>query len=239
MLIHKAAAWVLVFTNLSLPVTFASESHQAQMSVKPKTSTALAQTVPAETAEDVTNTDVGEPPSTSLEISLNTILVSSTPTISAPVVGKSRADEENERKMAEQQRVDAENKRIAAEKVKITARKEAQRIEYTSIPETPLISQPVQKQAYSVHIIGYSNEQCVIYVQRMRGDRAAHGYAGDLQPQGYEPRVGAVALERSVGHVSLVMAIDGEYLILHDTNWVKGSITERRVHKSTQRGYIY
>lgn len=73
----------------------------------------------------------------------------------------------------------------------------------------------------------------------MRGDRAAHGYAGSLQPEGQEPRIGAVALERDYGHVSLVVGIEGDYLILHDANWVKGAITERRVLKSTQRGYIY
>lgn len=98
---------------------------------------------------------------------------------------------------------------------------------------------PAKQSDSTVRIIGDSYEQCVIYVQRVTGDRRAHGYAGDLQPTGSEPRVGAVALERDYGHVSLVVAVEGDYVVLHDANWVKGHITERRVLASTQRGYIY
>lgn len=128
---------------------------------------------------------------------------------------------------------------IEAEKAKKAAQIKAQRIKDTPQSPKPQIQRSEQVYADSVRIIGKSNEQCVVYIQRIRGDRKAYGYAGDLVPEGQEPRVGAIALEKDVGHVSLVIAIDGDWLVLHDTNYVKGAITERKVHKSTQRGYIY
>ena len=102
-----------------------------------------------------------------------------------------------------------------------------------------VLPSPAKSHDSSVTVIGKSDEQCVRYVQRMRGDRKAHGYAGNLVPEGQEPRVGSIALERGYGHVSLVVALEGDYVILNDTNWLKGYITQRRVHRSSQRGYIY
>lgn len=96
-----------------------------------------------------------------------------------------------------------------------------------------------QKQAEYVKIIGVSYEQCVIYAKRITGNSKIRGYAGDLQPEGQEPKVGAAALDARYGHVEVVVAVEGDYLILHGANLITGKITERRVHKSTQRGYIY
>ena len=89
-----------------------------------------------------------------------------------------------------------------------------------------------------VKIIGDSTEQCVEYYQRVTG-AGQLGYAGNIKSEGNEPRVGAGALEARYGHISLVVAIEGDYLILHDANWVKGKITERKVLASSQRGFIY
>jgi hypothetical protein len=91
----------------------------------------------------------------------------------------------------------------------------------------------------SVKVIGYSKEQCVQYYKRMTGNYRSLGYAGRIKPQGYEPRVGAGALEKRYGHISVIVAIQGSYLVLHDTNWVRGAVTERVVPISSQRGYIY
>lgn len=91
----------------------------------------------------------------------------------------------------------------------------------------------------TVTIIGDSYEQCTVYAKRVSGNPKAGGYASQKVPEGQEPRIGAIALERNYGHVSVVVGIDGDYITLHDANWVRGKITERRVHKDTQRGYIY
>lgn len=247
MLIHKAAAWALVVTHLSLPVTFHA-SHA--LNVSPQTSTASARTISAETEStptDVPSKDSDDPPSTSPDLSIeNVLLASPTPTITPPLAGKSRATEEQERQLAEKKRLDDENQRKIVEKAKIEAQKRAEtakhiaaqkKLEISQREQSQPISQP--KQASSVRIIGKSREQCVIYARRITGISAIQGYAGDIRSQGSEPRVGAGALERNYGHVSVVVAIDGDYLILHDANYIVGAITERRVHKSTQRGYIY
>lgn len=98
---------------------------------------------------------------------------------------------------------------------------------------------PAKRQDSTVKIIGSSRLQCVQYARLISGNGKVHGYAGNLKPEGFEARIGAIALERDYGHVSVVVAIEGDFVILHDTNWVRGAITERRVHLSAERGYIY
>ena len=88
-----------------------------------------------------------------------------------------------------------------------------------------------------VTVIGESNEQCILYVRRITGNEKIHGYAGNLQPEGQEPKVGSVALERS--HVSVVVAVLDNKVILHDANYIRGKITQRKVSKNSIRGYIY
>ena len=199
----------------------------------------LAATTPISSAESKLE-ELDPPPSTPIDASIVLAVVRPpSPTLLAVVVGKSHAEEQREREEAEKAAKAAELAAKQAAAAKLAAEKEAERIKHTAAQKKLAETHPEQKQAESVRIIGYSREQCVIYVQRMRGDRAAQGYAGDLKPQGYEPRVGAVALERNYGHVSLVISIEGDYLVLHDANWIVGAITERRVYKSTQRGYIY
>lgn len=89
----------------------------------------------------------------------------------------------------------------------------------------------------SVEIIGESDEECVIYARRITGNPKIRGYAGNLQPEGQEPKEGSVALER--GHVSVVVAILDDKVILNDANYLKGKITQRIVSKSSIKGYIY
>lgn len=88
-----------------------------------------------------------------------------------------------------------------------------------------------------VTIIGESNDECVIYARRITGNQKIRGYAGNLQPEGQEPKEGSVALER--GHVSVVVAILDDKVILNDANYLKGKITQRIVSKSSIKGYIY
>lgn len=98
---------------------------------------------------------------------------------------------------------------------------------------------PAKSSDESVRIIADSSEQCVVYARRVTGNAKIHGYAGTLKPEGQTPVVGAVALERDYGHVSVVVSIEGDWITLHDANWVKGHVTERKVLRSTQKGYIY
>lgn len=185
-----------------------------------------------------------EPPSTQPTVSV--LLAVASPTLDPIEVGKSMADEQREREeaqKAEAERVAAEKKAAEARQAAALAKKQAQeraeRIKHTAAEKSLNVARSEQKQAEYVKIIGNSREQCVIYVRRITGNSKVQGYAGDLRSEGQTPKVGAAALERNYGHVSVVIAIDGDYLILHDANYSTGHITERRVHKSTQRGYIY
>ena len=91
----------------------------------------------------------------------------------------------------------------------------------------------------SVEIIGESSEQCVEYYKRRSGVTRSLGFASNIPSQGSEPKIGAGALETSTGHISYVVAINGDSLILEDANWIKHHITRRTVPISSIRGYIY
>lgn len=203
----------------------------------------LAASTPISSAEP--KVEESDPPSNT-QADVSVLLAVATPQLETIEVGKSLAEEQREREAAEKaeaERIAAEKKaaeqRRAAEQAKKQAQERAERIKHTAAEKSLNVARSEQKQTEYVKIIGKSREQCVIYVRRITGNTKVQGYAGDLRSEGQEPRVGAAALERNYGHVSVVIAIDGDYLILHDANWSTGHITERRVHKSTQRGYIY
>lgn len=88
-------------------------------------------------------------------------------------------------------------------------------------------------------IIGTSSEQCVQYYQRITGDYSQRGYAGNFIATKNTPKVGGGALSKNFGHISVVVAISGDFLIVHDANWIPGKITERKVPRSSFRGYVW
>ena len=91
-----------------------------------------------------------------------------------------------------------------------------------------------------VIVIGQNYDQCVVWARKVTGNDKIHGYAGNLKPEGQEPKIGAIALEGSAGHVSVITDImpDGK-LVLEDANYKRGYITKRIVSPESQRGYIY
>ena len=90
----------------------------------------------------------------------------------------------------------------------------------------------------SVNVIGTSYEQCLPWARAQTGIQI-HGYAGDVAATQSAPRVGGIALDRFFGHASVVVAIDGDSIIVHEANFMRGKITERRVSQAAIRGYVY
>jgi hypothetical protein len=91
-------------------------------------------------------------------------------------------------------------------------------------------------QGQNVQIVGYSNEQCVIYFKRVTGYNASLGYAGNIKPNSQTPQIGSGALER--GHISLVISIGDDWIRVRESNWIRGAVTERTINKSNIRGYL-
>jgi hypothetical protein len=89
----------------------------------------------------------------------------------------------------------------------------------------------------NLKIVGKSNEQCVIYARRITGNQKIKGYAGNLKPEGYEPKVGAIALEK--GHVSVIVGVYTDSVLVKEANFIHGYLTQRVVEISQLRGIIY
>lgn len=165
--------------------------------------------------------------------------------LGVPVIGKSHAAEEAERleaaRLEEAKAKQAEEERRKKIGEDMEAARERASVSVSKAPR--IASRPIGATTGpghgSVRIIGTSAEQCVAYFKRMTGITRPLGYAGSIPAQGGEPRIGAGALSAKYGHVSLVVAINGDMLTLHDANFQKNSITERVVNRSSQRGYIY
>jgi len=108
------------------------------------------------------------------------------------------------------------------------------------LAETKITVDPPRPRVYgSATIIGYSNEQCVQYFKRISGTTRPIGYAGNAQSQGNEPKIGAGALWKGVGHIGVVVGIDGNMLTVEDANWFYGKITRHYLPVSSFRGFIY
>lgn len=91
----------------------------------------------------------------------------------------------------------------------------------------------------NVEIIGESNEQCVVYAKRITGITRSLYYAGDALPQGENPQVNSIALERKYGHAMVVEKIEDNGIWVTESNFVKGKINRRFVTYDDIRGYIY
>lgn len=89
-----------------------------------------------------------------------------------------------------------------------------------------------------ITVIGISYEQCVPWARANSGI-GIHGYAGNIEATQSEPRIGAVALDRFFGHASVVVGVGDGYVIVHEANYIRGKITERRVSSAAIRGYVY
>ncbi len=89
-------------------------------------------------------------------------------------------------------------------------------------------------------IIGVSNEQCVEYAKRISGINRSLGYAGTALIQGYEPKIGAIGIEKSiVGHAVYIENIIGDNAIITESNYKPGKITRRVLPLNLIKGYIY
>lgn len=86
--------------------------------------------------------------------------------------------------------------------------------------------------------VGTSYEQCVPFARELSGVQI-RGYAGNIQPNAYEAKVGAVALTAGYGHAAVVTGVDGDNVTIKEANYVPGQITERTIPASSLRGYVY
>jgi hypothetical protein len=165
-----------------------------------------------------------EPPS--YQISLE----ADPPSLTNPVLGKSLNQEAIE-KQEEIDRAKAAEKKAAL--AKIAKQKKAVPVQATTSP-TPIVAN-----SGGFSIIGRSNEQCVTYFKRVTGITRSLGYAGSIPIQGNTPRVGAGALERAFGHISLVIEVRPNGVLVSEANYKRGYITQRFLTFSEVRGYIY
>lgn len=90
----------------------------------------------------------------------------------------------------------------------------------------------------NVTVIGYSNQQCLPWAREQTGIQV-RGYAGNVGATQSEPAVGGLALDRFYGHISVVVSVGADYIVVHEANWIPGRITERTVSKAAIRGYVY
>lgn len=118
-------------------------------------------------------------------------------------------------------------------------RQESLRVRLASTTST--INYSASSRSYSggsVTIIGTSFSQCVPWAREHSGVQI-HGYAGNIAATQSSPRVGGIALDRFYGHASVVVGIGDGYITVHEANWIRGKITERRVSMDAIRGYVY
>lgn len=135
-------------------------------------------------------------------------------------------------------KADEEAKKQAAQQAAAAAKKKQAATTQRLASAANLVQRAVGSFSSEVTIIGTSFEQCLPWAREQTGINI-HGYAGNVEPNASEPKVGAIALDRFFGHASVVVGIASDYIIVHEANWIRGKITERRVSKAAIRGYVY
>jgi surface antigen len=88
----------------------------------------------------------------------------------------------------------------------------------------------------AIKVVGNSTAQCVVYTREATG-KDIHGYAGNIQPTHYDPKVGDVALF-TYGHVGWVTKVEGDLIVVRHSNYIKGKIVETTHSISEMRGFV-
>lgn len=84
-----------------------------------------------------------------------------------------------------------------------------------------------------------NTNNCVLWAKRQTGINRTLGNGARYGIQGTEPRVGAIGAMSSGVHAVVVVAINGDYLTVNESNHTKGWITQRVVSKNQMLGYVY
>jgi hypothetical protein len=85
----------------------------------------------------------------------------------------------------------------------------------------------------------YTND-CVTWVKQQKGipksQSIGNGARGAINS--YEPQIGAIGAERGRVHAVLVVAINGDNITIHESNFYKNVITERVLNRNDFVGFI-
>lgn len=137
-------------------------------------------------------------------------------------------------------------------KIELVAKQKAvkkQTIKKTSSQKNVVRATTNQKTTKKVAVTGTSSIQCVQYVRNVTGITIkgnANTWYTQAKTKGYQtgaiPKVGAVLVENHLskhGHVSKVVAVDGNKITVTEANYIKGKITTRTLVASTNSKFIY
>jgi len=107
---------------------------------------------------------------------------------------------------------------------------------------------PAKRYDDSVEIIGedtaYRDEKgksnCATYATKFTGINKRLGYGITVQPEGTEPKIGAIVIFRNYHHAGALVGItEDNKFIVNDTNWIVGKITQHILTANEIKGYIY
>lgn len=84
-----------------------------------------------------------------------------------------------------------------------------------------------------------NTNNCVAWAKRQTGITRTLGNGARAGIQGTEPKVGAIGAMKAGVHAVVVVAINGDYLTVNESNHTKGWITQRVVNKNQMLGYVY
>ena len=85
-----------------------------------------------------------------------------------------------------------------------------------------------------------NTNNCVKWVKNKTGINRTLGTGARLAIQGKEPKIGAIGAEKGkVAHAVLIVGIDGDKIIINESNYVKNWITSRVLSRSDFLGFIY
>lgn len=81
---------------------------------------------------------------------------------------------------------------------------------------------------------------CVLWAKQQTGINRVLGNGARAGIQGHEPKVGAIgSLSSGVPHAVVVVAVNGDEVVFHESNFYKNKITMRVLPKSQFIGFVY
>lgn len=84
-----------------------------------------------------------------------------------------------------------------------------------------------------------NTNNCVMYARRVTGINRPLGYGGKRAIQGETPKVGAIGVVNQGRHAVVVKQVLDSYIVIEESNVVRGWITRRVLPKNNFLGFIY
>lgn len=108
------------------------------------------------------------------------------------------------------------------------------------VEEKPVVKENFTTASGAIKLYKDNTNNCVAWAKQRTGINRPLGYGARNAIQGDEPRIGAIGSTKGgTPHAVVVVAINGDYLTVNESNYTSNYVTQRVLRKNDFIGFVY